>query len=615
MGLYYVSINTGSDSNKGSESDPFKTIGHASNVCKPGDTILIHPGIYRERITPNKSGYKKLPITYKSMVKHGTIVRGSIPWKGDFEKNGIIEGSLDQTLFTDKSHKNGSNPFLIHLSVTPYGREGLPESKIKSIGPEKSDPNMIYCLGQVFVDDEMFKQCPYKHEMEKTIKSWFYDSKVNKLYINGASLDQEIEITNQRRLLAPHKRGLKNIIIDGFIFERCGNQYPNKFWSRENNQQAGAVGTRCGKYWTIKNNVIRYANGIGIDWGNEGRYKEDLEYGNNGKAFGSYGNKIIDNIICDNGAAGTAAYYANKFEFFGNTVKRNNNLYFSGKQRWESAGLKIHHPKNSIISNNIIDDNYCHGIWSDQGSGKDSYFQNNIILNNKGNGIEFEIGKNSSGKVINNIFNNNEYGIRFSDSGGALIANNLFIKSRLADIKTLMYKREKDKWDSLNVEIYYNTFLKSEQFLHLTPNKNKIGFLSSRYLNFNTYFMNPDEKKFQMKYSWKKIKNLNFNEWKEITQNDLGGNIPKDSDDYYSNFISNNKNISIRYESNKLFIIGDEYLVNYFKEHQIKKSFQNNFNFESPDYYGKPWNLDYRLSIPFNIKKSDLQKNELTLEV
>ena len=59
-------------------------------------------------------------------------------------------------------------------------------------------------------------------------------------------------------------------------FERCGNQYPNKFWARPSNQQASTIGTRCGKFWTIQNNVISWANCIGIDWGNEGRYKSDL---------------------------------------------------------------------------------------------------------------------------------------------------------------------------------------------------------------------------------------------------------------------------------------------------------------------------------------------------
>ena len=86
-----------------------------------------------------------------------------------------------------------------------------------------SDPNMTYCLGQVFVNDIMFKQCPYKNEMTETNNSWFFDNNDNTLYINGASENDNIEITNQRRLFAPHKRGLKYIFVDGFTFERCNN--------------------------------------------------------------------------------------------------------------------------------------------------------------------------------------------------------------------------------------------------------------------------------------------------------------------------------------------------------------------------------------------------------
>ena len=93
------------------------------------------------------------------------------------------------------------------------------------------------------------------------------------------------------------KRGLKYIFVDGFTFERCANQYPNKFWNIKENQQAGAVGTRSGKYWCIKNNIIRFANSIGIDWGNEGKTSQDLEIGSNGKAGGTYKNIIQNNII------------------------------------------------------------------------------------------------------------------------------------------------------------------------------------------------------------------------------------------------------------------------------------------------------------------------------
>lgn len=526
MGVYVCDV-AGNDDFDGSPNYPFKTIKKASSVCKPGTTVIVKPGIYRERIVPIKSGTRDKKITYKSFVKHQAIIRGSIPWLCKESETifineeltdtiTILRGPLDLSLFTDNSQKDGNNPFLIPQCVTPFGREGKPESKIKSI--KNSDPNMVYTLGQVFANDIMYIQCPTKEEMYKTKKSWFYDKEENMLYVSGDAADLfNIEITNQRRLFAPHKRGLKNIVIDGFVFERCGNQYPNKFWSNPNNQQAGAVGTRCGKFWIIKNNVISWANGIGIDWGNEGRFKSDIEKGFNGNATGSYGHIIENNIISDNGAAGTAAFMANKFEFHNNVIERNNNLRFKGKQRWESAGVKIHKPKNSIISNNLIRDNFCHGIWSDQGAGINTYYKNNIIYNNKGSGIEFEIGQNTSGNVVNNIFNGNDYGVRFSASGGALITHNLFIKSKISDIKTLIYKRDKDKWDSTNVKIYYNMFMsESPQYIQLTPYNDNPNMLSTRYLNYNTYHSKQTDKKFQLKFNWKKTIDCNFNDWKKL---------------------------------------------------------------------------------------------------
>jgi len=539
MPNYYVCAISGDDENDGSENTPFKTIQYAASLAKAGDNVLVKPGIYRERISPINTGSSSLPILFKSVVKNAAIVRGSVPWKYtnyDSDKQ-ISSGPIDPSIFTDDSAVDGGNPFLVPFCVTPYKREGAPE-----IGIKNSDPNMKYCLGQVFVDDVMYTQCPYYSEMESTDQSWFYDASNNVLYVHGVNEYQTIEITNQRRLFAPHKRGLRYITVDGFVFERCGNQYPNQFWAIKENQQAGAIGTRCGRFWNIMNNIIRFASGIGIDWGNEGGSSQDLEKGENGLASGSDGHIIRNNIISDNGAAGTAAYMAKRYIFSNNIVERNNNLHFYGKRRWESAGLKIHNPYESTISFNIIRDNYCHGIWCDQGASKNSIFQNNIILNNEGDGINFEIGQNATGKVVNNIFDNNECGITFVTSGGVLVSNNLFIRSKTCDIKTSIFNRTADKWDSLNVEIFYNMFFHSPQFIQITPPNNNPGTLASRYFNYNLYVMDPNDMKFQVVDS--KIKtSFGFNTWiKQLDEYNVMYCDEKSSN------ISKNNDASIEYD-------------------------------------------------------------------
>ena len=60
----YVSP-AGSNKNPGSSQAPLATITQAVLKAKPGDTVKIAPGIYREQITFRKSGKKSAPITFE----------------------------------------------------------------------------------------------------------------------------------------------------------------------------------------------------------------------------------------------------------------------------------------------------------------------------------------------------------------------------------------------------------------------------------------------------------------------------------------------------------------------------------------------------------------------
>jgi len=490
MTIYYVCANTGSNSNQGSQTSPFLTIQYASAMAIAGDTIMVQPGIYRERVAPTNGGTATAPITYKSVIKGQAIIRGSIPWQPSSQISpNIWQGVIYDTSFTDVSAIDGPNPFKIPVSVTPYGRNGLPETAFKM---PNCDPKLIYSIGQVFVDGQLFQQTPYFSEMQKTPNSWFFDPSSNKLSVNLPDGDPQshlIEIANQRRVFAPHQRGLRYIVVDGFVIEHCGNNYPNQFWLVPQNQQAGMISTRSGRYWTIQNNTIRFANGIGIDWGNEGAQNQDSETGANGPAIGSYGHIIINNSITDNGAAGTAAYLAKNFTFSNNIVQRNNNLLFIGPHRWESAGIKVHQPTNSVIQNNLIENNYCHAIWCDQGAGQNSVIKNNIIQFNKGSGVNYEIGTATTGNVLNNIFYMNNYGVSFVTSGGVTIANNVFLGSATADIYTNIFTRTADKWDSNNIAIQNNLFLSTTTPYYQLSQPDPL-VPSSRTLDNNIYATN-----------------------------------------------------------------------------------------------------------------------------
>ncbi|MBI1897314.1 MAG: DUF1565 domain-containing protein [Acidobacteria bacterium] len=52
---FHVAVN-GDDRNDGSSSRPFKTITAAARAAQAGDTITVHAGTYRERVTPPRGG-------------------------------------------------------------------------------------------------------------------------------------------------------------------------------------------------------------------------------------------------------------------------------------------------------------------------------------------------------------------------------------------------------------------------------------------------------------------------------------------------------------------------------------------------------------------------------
>ena len=51
---------TGTDHADGSENQPFRTINRAAALARPGDTVLVHGGEYREWVRPRRGGLSDL---------------------------------------------------------------------------------------------------------------------------------------------------------------------------------------------------------------------------------------------------------------------------------------------------------------------------------------------------------------------------------------------------------------------------------------------------------------------------------------------------------------------------------------------------------------------------
>lgn len=79
MAVYYVSAQRGNDAQNGtSPTTPFRTIGKATTVVAPGDTVYIGPGTYNERVVLSVAGTSAAPITWQ-FDPEARYVTGDLP--------------------------------------------------------------------------------------------------------------------------------------------------------------------------------------------------------------------------------------------------------------------------------------------------------------------------------------------------------------------------------------------------------------------------------------------------------------------------------------------------------------------------------------------------------
>lgn len=74
---YYVSAD-GPMLGDGSQDAPFRRIGQAAEAARPGDTVIVAPGIYRECVNPKNGGTSdRNRIVYRSQVPGAAVITGA----------------------------------------------------------------------------------------------------------------------------------------------------------------------------------------------------------------------------------------------------------------------------------------------------------------------------------------------------------------------------------------------------------------------------------------------------------------------------------------------------------------------------------------------------------
>jgi hypothetical protein len=409
-----------SDSNPGTAKKPLATIDAAAQLARPGDTVLVRPGVYREWVRPARGGELDKPIVYRAADPGTVTVKGSdlfTPgWKRHEELEGVWVADLPEEGYTYR------NPY-----VTAWSTSALDHNP--SARPHEG-PEFPLTIGQVFVDSAFLTQVEFHDQLVSLPGTWMVGPKGQEIWLHLPDDvvepgDAEIELSVRHRIFSPIRRGLEHIHVRGFVFEHCANQgsFP----------QAGAVSLRSGSHWLIQNNTIRLANSIGLDVGFEYWEPEQIPdvVPEDERKFFPADNVIRGNVVSDHGLCGIAGINTYRMRIVGNVVERNNTLGHvpnrDYKRWWEHGGIKTHGLIDGLIAGNLIRDNDAPGIWADNAF-TGARITRNVILNNLRIGIFVELGY-----------------------GPVLIDNNLIAYTRMGDG---LYAH-----DASNVTVTHNTLL------------------------------------------------------------------------------------------------------------------------------------------------------------
>jgi hypothetical protein len=432
---------TGADDADGSDQHPFRTISHAARLAQPGDTVVVHGGVYREWVRPRFSGLSdRRRITYTAAAGEHVVIKGSEQVTGWQQVDGTVwRAPVANSLF------GSFNPFAEEIDgdwiVYPD-----PATPKKHLGD-------VYLNGTSFYEVESVEDVadpPLRTQMldawtalpvqvrnpEQTRLVWYAEVGADSTTIwanfQGADPNEElVEINVRRSVFYPSENHVDYITVRGFELAHAATP-----WSPPTADQPGLLGPNWAKGWIIEDNVIHDAKCSAISIGKESAtghhyatirgdkpgYQYQLEsvftareYGWDREHIGSH--LIRRNTIFDCGQNGIVGHLGCVFS----TIEDNHIYNIAIKREfygYEIAGIKLHAALDVAIRHNRIHDCTL-GTWLDWQTQGTRVSRNVYYANNRDLFVEVSHGPYL---VDHNIFASKASVESFSQ-GGAYVNN------------------------------------------------------------------------------------------------------------------------------------------------------------------------------------------------
>ena len=399
---YHISTVTGSDRNQGDKEAPLKTIQAAAERVLPGDRVIVHAGVYREWVHPERSGTEKQPIVFQAAPGEQVEIKGSE----------IIKGwqHIDRGTWMVKI------PNAFFQSFNPYA---------DTLHGDWLERGQWSHTGEVYLDGIPLKEVPNLDSLlleKRQQPRWL--AKVGKdttsIWANFSGQnpnERTVEIHVRKTVFYPAKPFVNYIHVKGFRLSHAATP-----WAPPTAEQPGLIGTHWSKGWVIEDNVISYSKCVGVtlgkygdEWDNKAESVEGfisttrraLQNKWNRAFIGSH--TVRRNRISHCGQAGIVGSLGAVF-----SEVSDNEIHDIGWEQpfwgYEIAGIKFHAAVDMLIEHNHIYRTEG-GIWLDW-MAQGVRVTRNLLHDNRLQDLSLEV-----------------------NHGPILIDNNLFLSPELAQIK------------------------------------------------------------------------------------------------------------------------------------------------------------------------------------
>jgi hypothetical protein len=376
----------GSDADDGSPTAPLRTINRAAQLARPGDTVVVHAGEYREWVRPARGGLSdQRRITYTAAPGEHVVIKGSERVTGWRHLEGSVwQAVVPNSLFGDV------NPFV--ETIDGDWIVHAPGASVRHLGEVYLDGRSFYEVPTradvdapprrtTVVDDWTGVTVPV-HDPDQTMFVWYaeVDQDTTTIWANFQGADPNaslVEINVRRSVFSPDRHHVDWITVRGFELAHAATP-----WAPPTADQPGLIGPNWAKGWIIEDNVIHDSTCSGISLGKERStghnnatergdkpgYQYQLESVFSARQIGwdreHIGSHIVRrNTISDCGQTGVVGHLGCVFS----TIEDNHIHRIALKREfygYEIAGIKLHAAIDVTIRHNRIHDTTL-GVWLD----------------------------------------------------------------------------------------------------------------------------------------------------------------------------------------------------------------------------------------------------------